>query len=934
MLPLSFAHSIETQSLEGEWRFALDLGNSGIEERWFDQTLDGRVLLPGDLTSQGIGNPITVDTPWVGSVFDASYYKAERFAPYREPDNIKVPFWLQPELYYAGPAWYQRKITFDDAWVGKRVTLSLERPHWKTTVWLDGREIGSDVSLSTVHVYDLGVVVAAGVRTLTIRVDNSSVVDVGENSHSVSDHTQGNWNGIVGRIELAVSEPVWVDGLRVYPDADTNQVRIEGTIRNATGKSVVGELGVAVVPLMGAAPLMGEAVSQGLDFEGESIRFEAVYSFSGDASLWSEFTPELYELGVELKLNDRVESNVSKTRFGFRKIEADGRQLRINGRKLFLRGTLECAIFPKTGYPPTDVASWQKVYAAVQAHGLNHVRFHSWCPPEAAFVAADEMGVYLQVEAASWPNQSTTLGDGAPIDEWIEAETKRVLAAYGNHASFVLMASGNEPGGERHEEWLQGWVARRKASDDRRLYTGGAGWPQISENEFHVTSDPRIQQWGDGLKSRINSLPPETMTDYRDYIEERAVPVVSHEIGQWCVYPNFEEMDKYTGYLKPKNFEIFREWLEAKEMGHLAKDFVMASGKLQALCYKEDIESALRTSGMGGFQLLDLHDFPGQGTALVGVLDPFWEEKGYISPAEYGRFCNAVVPLARFAKRVFTQGERVTVGLELSHYGADTFRSATPVWKLINEAGVTVRSGELASRDLPAEGLLTLGELELDFAGLASPARYRFELAIAGTEFANDWNLWVYPESKDSNVGTEVQFVRELDDGALKALEGGGTIVLQIDPKQVQGDTDGPVQLGFSTTFWNTSWTGGQAPHTMGILCNPEHAALAEFPTEFHSDWQWWYVITNSAAMILDDLPAEIKPIVRVVDDWFHVRRLALAFEVKVGKGRLIVTSVDLDAEENPVVAQFRKSLLDYAGEAVEADLVEVDAAAIRSLYR
>ena len=237
---------------------------------------------------------------------------------------------------------------------------------------------------------------------------------------------------------------------------------------------------------------------------------------------------------------------------------------------------------------------------------------------------------------------------------WLYREAERILKAYGNHPSFMLMPYGNEPGGKKAGAWLAQWVTHWRAADSRRLYTSGSGWPQLPENQFHVTPDPRIQAWGDGLNSRINAKAPETTTDYRDYISQRSVPVISHEIGQWCVYPNFKEIPKYTGYLKPKNFEIFRDRLQANGLGALAQKFLLASGRLQALCYKEDIESALRTPGMGGFELLDLHDFPGQGTALVGVLDPFWEEKGYITAKEYSRFCNATVPLARLSKRVFT----------------------------------------------------------------------------------------------------------------------------------------------------------------------------------------------------------------------------------------------------------------------------------------
>src|ERR1019366_7865673 len=233
--------------------------------------------------------------------------------------------------------------------------------------------------------------------------------------------------------------------------------------------------------------------------------------------------------------------------------------------------------------------------------------------------------MYLQVETC-WANGATGLGDGRPVDQWVYDETARILQYYGNHPSFMLMPYGNEPGGRNASAWLAKYVSHFKALDPRRLWTSGSGWPELAENQFDVTPGPRIQQWGEGLRSRINSRPPETTTDYRSFISGRNVPVISHEIGQWCVYPNFDEIAQYTGYLKPKNFEIFRDRLQAGGMGGLAKPFLLASGKLQTLCYKEDIESALRTPGMGGFELLDLHDFPGQGTALVGVLDPFWHD--------------------------------------------------------------------------------------------------------------------------------------------------------------------------------------------------------------------------------------------------------------------------------------------------------------------
>ena len=250
-----------------------------------------------------------------------------------------------------------------------------------------------------------------------------------------------------------------------------------------------------------------------------------------------------------------MQTNLSTAVSAFK---VDGTRFTINGRPVFLRGTLECAIFPLTGYPPTNTNYWKKIYKAIKDHGLNHVRFHSWCPPEAAFVAADSMGIYLMAECSSWANQSTELGSGLPIDQYIWDESKRIVKTYGNHPSFVMLAYGNEPGGPKRDQFLSEFVTYWKEKDARRLYTSGAGWPLIPENDYHVTHrETRIQGWGEELNSVINSEPPKTTYDWSEKVLKEGIPVVSHEIGQWCVYPNFKEIKKDVEDAKRAGAKIF-----------------------------------------------------------------------------------------------------------------------------------------------------------------------------------------------------------------------------------------------------------------------------------------------------------------------------------------------------------------------------------------
>ncbi len=902
------AGSGQSLSLAGAWRFELDRADTGVGQNWFDRVLPDKFQLPGSLPAEGIGDDISTNTPWTGGVQQSPWFWAPEYEKYRKPGNVKVPFWLQPDKYYSGVTWFQRDFVVPKSWNSKRVILSLERPHWETRVWLDGRLIGTNDSLSTPHEYDFGVL-PPGKHTVTIRVDNRMIVNIGENSHAITDHTQGNWNGVVGKIELRATPAVWLDDVQVYSDVQTKSALVKIHIGNDTGKSGSGTLSIGnqTDPVIwgargGDAPL-------------------AVIHFGPNTELWDEFHPALQHLTVTLQSPERDTREIT---FGLRRISTEGTQFIINGRKTFIRGTLECCVFPKTGHPPTDIKDWERIIRVAKSCGLNLFRFHSYCPPEAAFEAADELGFYYQIETC-WANQSTTIGDGKPVDAWVYRETDRILRAYGNHPSFILMPYGNEPGGKDVKRGKNGaydyqaafngyfteYVNHFKSIDPRRLWTSASGWPQIPANQFHVTADPRIQAWGAGLKSRINAKPPETTTDYRDYIDRRSVPVISHEIGQWCVYPDFNEMPEYTGYLKPKNFEIFRAQLDANGMGNLAHKFLLASGKLQTLCYKEDIESALRTPGMGGFELLGLTDFPGQGTALVGPLNPFWETKGYVTEKQFRRFCNSTVPLARLAKRVFTPDETFEADLEVAHFGPEPLRNVATIWKLVGQDGKTVAEGKLPARDIPVNNGIPLGHINIDLKSMAAPEMYTLVVGLEGTSFENDWHVWVYP-AQLPHESSDVLVTSKFDDAARRCLQSGGKVLLTIPGNTVRNYDKDPVELGFSSIFWNTAWTSRQAPSTLGILCNPKNPALAEFPTEYFSDWQWWYLIHRAGALRLDLLPQGLDPIVRVIDDWVTAHPLALIVDGNVGSGKIVICGFDLTHPSDPVSRQMRASLLHY----------------------
>lgn len=895
--------------LSGEWRFQMDSTDVGITEQWYNRKLTDKVTLPGSMTTNGKGNDITLHTPWTGQIVDSSWFFKPEYARYRQPGNIKIPFWLQPVKYYKGAAWYQKTVSIPQKWKGKPLELFIERSHWETTVWVDNKEIGMQNSLATQHIFDLSKALSPGKHQISIRVDNRvKDINVGQNSHSISDHTQSNWNGMIGQLYLAACPAVYLADVQIFPDLKKNQITVHLEIINQTGKPVKANIDLLANPLDPKAQKL-KPYSKITTIVPDTSHLEIIYSMGDKPLLWDEFHPHLYALKVNVNTGEEIMEE-KMVRFGMREFATRGTQFTINGRLTFLRGTLECAIFPKTGFPPTDVASWSRIFKICRSYGLNHMRFHSWCPPEAAFAAADLAGFYLQIECDSWANQGATIGDGRPLDQYIYEESRRITKAYGNHPSFCMLTYGNEPAGKNHVSYLTNFVNYWEKTDSRRLYTSAAGWPVIKESNYNSTPDPRIQGWGEGLKSIINGKPPASDFDWAAKIAKWQHPTVSHEIGQWCVYPDFKEISKYTGVLKAKNFEIFRNQLQNNGLIKLADSFLLASGKLQALCYKADIEAALRTPGFGGFQLLDLHDFPGQGTALVGVLNPFWEDKGYITGKEYSRFCNAVVPLARLPKMIYTNNEALKVPIEIANFGAAALENITPAWQLTDEDGKLLSKATLATTTIPVGNGFKLGEIRQSLTAITQARR--LTLTVSAGKAENSWEIFVYPAvlpAIDNIVVTQ-----NLEAEAMETLQKGGKVLLTLKKGTLLPAKGGGIKIGFSSIFWNTAWTGGQPPTTLGILANPAHPAFKNFPTQYHSGWQWWDAMSHSNAIILDSVAKGLQPLVRVIDDWVTARSLGLVFECRVGKGKLIVSGIDLlsDQENRPEARQLLYSLKKY----------------------
>jgi hypothetical protein len=893
----------QTLSLAGDWRCEI----APIDSAGYARALGGTIRLPGTIDAAGIG-----------------------------PKNTKPPTLAGPyRIYdYAGPVWYQREVEVPAAWQGKRVTLLLERCRWVTRVWLDDKPCGMRDSLIAPHVYDFGTGVAPGKHRLTICVDNSVKLDLGVFVSALFGGTTGNLNGIIGRIELAATPPVWIDGVQVYPDVDRQTARVAVKIGNAGGKAGRGTLHAG-----------GRSVAAAWDEQGG--RAEVEVDLHG-AELWDEFAPKLQELTVRLGEDERA------VRFGMRKFAVRGTQFTLNDRPVFLRGTLECSVFPLTGCPPTDVESWQRIYRTMKSYGLNFIRFHSWCPPDAAFAAADVEGIMIQAEG---PQANVEAGQDPRRDAFIEAEFQRMVDTYGNHPSFCTMTLGNEYGGKA--ELLARWVDMLIQRDPRHLYSSASAAQTTPNRQFTETPAGR------GVHG------PGTEHDLRGIVAAEGRPIIGHEIGQWTFFPNFEEMRKYSGVFAPKNFALVRNDLIKRHLLDLAPMFVQATGKHAVLLYKEEIELLLRTPGYAGFSLLDLHDYPTQGTALVGPLDPFWDSKGIVTPAEFRRFCGQTVPLVRMAKRTYTVDEPFTATVDISHFGPKSLPGVRPQWSIRDQHGRVVASGSLPALDLPTGALTRAGEIHASLAKAAAPAKLTVLVSLPSSplslrerptsgryprvrgpeqsgealtpgpspegrgetlrqtpDFENDWEIWVCPPKAAVAAPAGVTVARAWDEAAA-ALAAGGKVVLF--PRTVKSSASLPG--GFLPVFWSPVWFPTRT--TMGILCDPQHPALARFPSEFHSNWQWWGLLQHSRTVVLDDTPASFRPIVQVIDHLARNHKLGNLFEARVGPGRLLVCSMDLPkiAAEDPAARQLLRSLYAYAASPAFAPPQELEGKLLAGLF-
>lgn len=834
--------------------------------------VEGTINLPGTLDEYGYGNK--VEDAFLGC--------------------------LSRKTQFIGEAVYSRKIRTTETTSWK---IIFERVLWKSSLKIDGRVIGSCESLSTPHTFVVENL-PAGNHIIEVTIDNTMIHRIGEKGHAYGEHMQTIWNGILGKMimqkietpileNVRINAPFECDKIQIYFDCNSNTLtNLNLVLRDKKTKEIILDQEVSITKNAGknliSIPLKPNQVQ-----------------------LWSEFNPQLYLL----ELRDRNYLLLEKT-IGFRSFKREGNQMFVNGEPLFLRGNLDNCHFPLTGYPSMKKEDWLKIFSIQKEYGCNNIRFHSYCPPEAAFEAADELGIYLAPEVGVWidgwmPGQITPLGmNNYGLNAFIKQELKNICDAYGTHASFAMLGIGNELGNSNFDS-LQIWVdaVKKMESFDNntdwhsRLYTISTARTLTSVDDFFVTHHyPNVggvRQW----------MFPHTNWSYENLYCQTTVPTVAHEIGQWPVYPDWNEIDKYTGVLKPRNLLSLKQQAQNNGVLQFNEKFHFASGMQSRLMYKDEIESFMRTPSCLGIHLLGMQDYSGQGEALIGFLDSFYEPKGFWS-AQEARGCFApIVTLAEFEKYGWETTETFSAKLLVRNQKCD-LKNVHIRYKIFNVAGNLITEGESLSQNIKNGKLADFGQITLDLAPYANEKLTLETQLFAENQVCsekNSWNIWVF-QAQDSYQSNKVLLTDNLET-AIFALKKGDKVILDAsklgnDKTFLKGD--------WGAVYWSTTWFPGQQMQTLGVWMDKNHSLFKSFHSEGYADWIWWKIFEKGRCFDLKGLSTDYCPSAMPVPDFHNNQRLGSIFELKLGQGKLLVTGYSLEGNSIEQIV-YRNELIRYA---------------------
>ncbi len=907
--------------LSGPWHARLDPADEGLAAQWQTGPLltATPITLPGSLAANGLGAPFDPQSGRYGQT--AVPYLKWPGAGYTDATRVDELGVLVASHFYRGAAWYQREFEVPDAAGDCEWRLQLERVKWTSRCWIDGQEVpgkGSR-SLYTPHKYTLGPL-TPGLHRITLRIENRPPVNIGIAGHGCGMETEPLWHGVAGSMRLTAQAVAEVVYMSLRPEPDAKSVSVHATLRRSTS----GQLKVrSFVRATDNDRILGEAT---YTCGKNASYFFLKIPLDQPAQRWDEFHPELYELVVECIVDGETVSQ-RLTRFGFRTLRRDGQHLLLNDHRLFLRGNIDCGIHPDSDTPPTDRAWWERVLGIHKQAGFNHIRFHTWCPPDIAFTVADELGLYLQVETAYWVDNwihetepfPPRLGDSDEVYDWVHWESVRIIETYEHHPSFMMFCIGNEFGMGSNWDVIGQITEELNDLTDNVLVSGTTARKTVRYDEYWVTHAAA------GKPTR-GIGPAHTNWDFGTALEPNQPPVISHETGQRPSWPDYASLlPAFTGVMRPWNLQRIQTRTEdARITDHTRR--AEASARFALIQYKAEHEGMRRTTDLAGYQLLMLHDFTGQGEALVGLLDCFYRPKPGITLEAVRSWNGPTVPLTRFAKYAWNTNETFSAQVQVSHQSPEPLLAHSASWQMTDSQGRVVAEGRLPTQDIPAYALTDLGSIAVPLNTIEHPTA--LSLAIRVGDSANTWHLWAYPPAKpaEGSSRSAVLITGSFDRVAQQKLEEGGRVLLLTHGQKLSGAK--PTR--WQSTYWTGAWGWGDG---LGLMCEPSHPALAGFPTELHSDWQWYELMEGGECLRLPIEFDRAGAIVEQISDFHTPVREVCLYETRVGPGSLLICSLDVTTrlEERLAAAALRASLSDYVASPAFQPKAQLEPVAVRA---
>lgn len=925
--------------LDGSWHVELEDGTTG------------QMHLPGTLDESGIGHRDVGANQWHP---DAALGNAEGEVDKDAP--IATRFTRRHT--YEGEARISRKVTVPD-YGNDRLFVLAERAR-ALRLAVDGGEceVFQQGTLSTPYIFEL-TGVTPGEHELTFFSDNSypgMPKDAICYSSAATDETQTNWNGILGNLCMYTRPKNFIECVRIYPK---KLKRSGGYVADVCVELAPG----AKETLKDAKIILrSEALAETEEF-GKTQKSAEIFTHLGDAltkieaagpenrktveiwfrdlplrenvKLWDEEEGNLYEMAATLDSGTAAEHGVNssveyRTRFGIRIFGDNGSgRFALNGRTIFLRSEANCAEYPETGHPPMTVSEWKEILQKYRSYGINCVRFHSHCEPEAAFTAADELGMLLQPELSNW-NPKDAFATEESI-RYYRTELTAILKTYANHPSFVMLTLGNElqARGEGRDR-MQDLVRTAKQLDPTRLYANGSNTFYGEEgcdpeSDFYTSQsckDVVIRGTFSGMRGYINENYPSADHTYDAAMAEirksYTKPVFSFEVGQFEVLPDFEELESFHGISDPVNLKLIKKRVEERGLLPTWEKYVEATGELSRLAYREEIEAAMRTRELSGISLLGLQDFPGQGTALVGMMNSHMEPKPYpfARPERFREFFTESRIFVKMPRYTYEEGEHLTAEVEVANFGKESIAGELG-WTLgYRDCAVNSGRGELrcdradGQKNCPPGTYTLLGRLDIPLEVKGVSAALILTVSIG--DCTSTYPVWVYQKTSPE-CPKNVYETRVFDEQTRAVLQNGGRVYLSPDADKESLPYS--IKTQFTTDFWSvgtfTDQEGG-----MGQLIDTEHPILKEFPTDFHTDWQWWIMATKRAVI----LPHPMKTIITEMDSYAFLRPMAQLIEFRCLKGKVLLSTMELHkSQQYPEARALQTAIYEYlSGEGFE----------------